>query len=206
MSKQGDSAAHFEIAYDGPALEDHSINVRTLGPALIAVGDLCYAVNRSITGDNDHRNLEVRVKSTKAGSFVIGLEVLQRLPILAEAITASAILLTLKGFLRFLKAKKGRPIKTSRNREGSTIVVVGDGNEITVSQDVYRVFADPSARSAARDLVGPLGGDTGINKFALAESGEAKTEVTFDEVEAGYFDVIPGGSGVGRPAHPTANH
>lgn len=47
MGRKGDmSREHFHLVYDGPALAENRMDVRTLAPALLAMGDL---VERAIT-------------------------------------------------------------------------------------------------------------------------------------------------------------
>ncbi len=67
------SSEEFAIAYDGPALASHTMDVQTLGPALVAIGHLCEEANRVING-SDFAAATVRVKSTGEGCFDIALE------------------------------------------------------------------------------------------------------------------------------------
>ena len=70
------SSHEFAIAYDGPALEDHTMDVQTLGPALLAVGDMCREANRVMNGQ-EVADINVRVKATAAGCFDILFEFTQ---------------------------------------------------------------------------------------------------------------------------------
>ena len=211
-----ESRAQFEIVYDGPALADHRMDVRDLGPALLAIGDLCQAVNRAISGEKD-ANLHVKVNATSKGSFEIELELLQQVTFLGSLfggqLTASDLVELIRDLLQFLKEKKGRRIdheveKTEdevreSKRAASTAemavpdyqnktVIVGDGNQITIDQPTYIVAADAASRAALRDLVDPVDDQRGINRFRMkAKNGRADTEITSEEVRAGYFDVVP---------------
>ena len=75
--------SEFSITYDGPALSEHMMDVKELGPALLAIGDLCSEASRFINGD-DVSNIQVRVKTTAPGSFDIILEFVQNLVPLAS--------------------------------------------------------------------------------------------------------------------------
>ena len=68
----------FHVVYDGPALAEHRMDVRDLGPALVAFADLFTAVNKEINGDAADVRVQVNV-SFKAGSFGIDLVATQHL-------------------------------------------------------------------------------------------------------------------------------
>ncbi|GBQ72917.1 hypothetical protein AA15237_1478 [Komagataeibacter xylinus NBRC 15237] len=46
------SKATFTIAYDGPALRNHAMDVRALAPALLGFGTLFDAANAALNGDD----------------------------------------------------------------------------------------------------------------------------------------------------------
>ena len=130
------SSHEFAIAYDGPALEDHTMDVQTLGPALLAVGDMCREANRVMNGQ-EVADINVRVKATAAGCFDILFEFTQIYNALAELIqdedvaTAKDIIEWLgfsavpgAGLLAFLKWKRGRKIVKQEAKAD------GDGNAI----------------------------------------------------------------------------
>lgn len=41
----------FNLVYDGPALEEHRMDVRTLAPALLALGDMVERANEILNGE-----------------------------------------------------------------------------------------------------------------------------------------------------------
>jgi len=69
------SEATFTIVYDGPALRDHSMDVRDLAPAMLGLGELFDAANSALNGDN--ARIKVQVKATEPGCFQITFEVIQ---------------------------------------------------------------------------------------------------------------------------------
>ena len=72
------SDATIQLAYDGDALRNGSMDVRDLAPALLAAGELCEKANDVL---NDGRaKVSVRVRSDfKTGSFELSLDVVQTL-------------------------------------------------------------------------------------------------------------------------------
>ena len=71
------SRATLTIAYDGPALRDHAMDVRDLAPAMLGLGQLFDAANSALNGDN--AQIKVQVKATEPGCFQITFEVIQTL-------------------------------------------------------------------------------------------------------------------------------
>ena len=62
------------LSYGGPAVEDGSMNVRDLAPAMLAVGDLFDATNLLLNGRS--ANVEVNVRATRTGSFEVFFEII----------------------------------------------------------------------------------------------------------------------------------
>jgi hypothetical protein len=71
------SRASFNIAYDGAALRNGSMDVRDLAPALLAIGQLFDAANSAL--NHEEARVRVNVTATGAGSFEISFEVIQAL-------------------------------------------------------------------------------------------------------------------------------
>ena len=70
------ATAHTRLTYDGPALQAHTMDVRTLAPALLAFGDLCEEVGRTLYGPQVNTRVEVRA-SFRTGSFGVDLSVMR---------------------------------------------------------------------------------------------------------------------------------
>lgn len=115
------SSAEFRVVYNGPSLSRHVMNVQQLGPALLAIGDLCQEANRVLNGEQ-MPPIVVNVKATHQGCFDIRLmlEHPKDVGILVGAglFTAEELLkyiglamTTATSLWGFLKWKKGRRLK-----------------------------------------------------------------------------------------------
>jgi hypothetical protein len=61
------SSATITIAYDGPALRYHAMDVRDLAPAMLGVGQLFDAANSALNGENARVRVQVVQKQTDGG-------------------------------------------------------------------------------------------------------------------------------------------
>src|SRR3990167_1486827 len=70
------STASFEIAFDGEALQGHSMDVQQLAPALLALGDLIREANTQLNGDRS--KVRVLVQSDfEHKCFNVSLDIIQ---------------------------------------------------------------------------------------------------------------------------------
>ena len=209
------SRATFQIAYDGPAMAGHSMDVQQLGPALLSIGDLCREANSVINGP-DALPVNVNVRANfEENCFDITLDIIQVYRDVSKFLKtedmedAKRILewigllnvagggLTIVSLFAFLKLKKGRKIvnKTEvKNASGPNsyyIAVEGEKNSITVINQVYNLSASSRVRSAQRGIVAPLKQD-GIDVVEIRENGETINRFTKEEFNDGVFDIVDG--------------
>ena len=194
------SRTSFTIVYDGPALSGHTMDVRDLGAALLAVGQLCDAANAALYGSRSKVN--VHVKATEPGCFAILLDIIQSSPghILAllsgEDATAAANLKTLligagglscgfKGVLWMIKTLRGkRPDKVTDLKDGTVRVSVG-GTTLEVPLSLLTLYQDVAVRNATQKVVEEPLKTEGITSFKVVDDARVTLEVSEEEGE--YF-------------------
>ena len=62
------SRADFTLTYDGRSLQSHEMDVRDLGPAMLAVGELFDAMNVLLNGETAEVQINV-AKSNHSAAF-----------------------------------------------------------------------------------------------------------------------------------------
>lgn len=169
------TSSSFQLAYDGPAVSDGSMDVQELAPALQALGDLLQRSNELMNGDNSRVTLRV-VAGFDRGSFDInfllnqGLRdpALALLPMLSTLDAAQLLDLALgtydkaemivTGVAKIYKAFKGaRPIDTRPGTQANTtILVFGSHNTIVADSGTARLYNDDRVRSALTRAASPL--------------------------------------------------
>lgn len=178
------STAHSTVAYDGPALEAGTMDVRDLAPALLALGELCERSNAVLNGGRAVLTVNVNT-GFRRGSFNVDLAVVQSLVdqargiLVGDTVTAALNLAGLIGLasgagvslLALFKLLRGRPPASATTlRDGNVQVTIDHtsvvNNVVVVSQDVVNLYNDPGVRAAARKVVAPLERE-GIDVFQV---------------------------------------
>lgn len=206
------SHATFQIAYDGPEMAGHSMDVQQLGPALLAVGDLCRETSRVINGEGAAEvNVRVRANFEEA-CFDIVFDITQLYREVTELIQDKDIANAKQllewigliggptigvggGLFGFLKWKRGRTIKNVERKVSAdegiayNITIEGDHNTVEISSQVYGLFRSPRVRAAQRGVVAPLK-EEGIDFVEIREHAQPIIRLTKEEYEAGSFEII----------------
>lgn len=185
----------FKIIYDGPALQSHSMEVRDLAPALLAVGSLFDEVNRLLNGDKTQ--IKLQVTALGAGSFEVFLNLYQSLAeqvsnfLTGEFVTSVLNLKELLfapgiGLFWLIKKMKGcRPYKVTDLKNG-LVRVEFEGDTIDVPVPLLRLYQDANIRRAIEEVLKPLCRD-GIDSFKVKEKEVVIASVTKDQLT--YFRV-----------------
>jgi hypothetical protein len=190
------SVATASIAYDGPALEQGTMDVRDLAPALLAAGQLIDAANAAL--NDEATRVSVHVKATGIGSFEITLQVIQSLSdhfisfLTSQGPTAAATLATLvfgtpvnNGLIWLIKKCKGKSPSKIEKVSDETVKITVDGMTIEIPFQLLRLYQDVQVRVAAQRLVeAPLQKD-GIDSFEVREN--RATVVRVEKTEGVFF-------------------
>lgn len=201
------SKYEFSISYDGKALaaDQHSIDVQTLAPALLAFGKLIREANQEfnakratanvlVVSDFEHKcfniNFEVVVGIYEQVKTLLGSEPVETAKKILEwlgliGVGSSGTI----GFLQYLKWKNGRrvaEVKTLGDIDRSGMVEVkveGENNSVQIHNHVYHLSENPRALRATRDAFLPLG-DEGFDTVKVREDDKVVEEINWEEVKA----------------------
>lgn len=187
----------FYVIYDGPALEEHRMDVRDLAPALIAIADLLSAANNEINGKAASLRVYVNA-SFKAGSFGIDLVATQHLLSQikdifsghgASAVCNGYTLMTMVGFvgggglIGLLRRLKGRrPMQIQQHGKVAT-VHVSETETIEIDSRVVKLYRSDIVRSSLEKVFSPLERE-GITDFGVLMHERVVLEVHDDELGA----------------------
>ena len=169
----GMSNSQFRIAFEGAAFDDGEMDVRDLAPALLALGDVIQAANRTLNGKRTEASLKMR--ATNRGSFEallsIDVSFLASIGSLLDAISdnpdrivAAKDLVDLviggttiavatgtaawAGVLQALKLLKGKAPDTVEARPDGSAVIVHNHVSIVVDKRVLSLLDDIPTRAA----------------------------------------------------------
>ncbi|PMS18899.1 hypothetical protein C0Z18_16205 [Trinickia dabaoshanensis] len=177
----------FHVVYDGPALEEHRMDVRDLAPALVAFADLFAAVNKEVNGDAADVRVQVNA-SFKAGSFGVDLVATQHLVsqlrdifsgTSAAAISNAGGILALigmtvssgYGLIQLLLRLAGRKPVRIEQKGDIARVWINQTETVEVERDVVRLYRNSVVRSSLEKVVSPLERD-GIDDFGIVMNGQ----------------------------------
>ena len=192
------------IAYAGPALEDGTMDVRELAPALIAFADLVKYASRAINLD---KNIKVMLNqdSLKKGSFditfLLDTSLLEQaklfmqgaedtgpkdlMDVLGWGGTAFGLAGGIFGIIKFMKGRSIKAIKHDGNTAAQ--ITLNDGTDLKLTENALKVLMDYECRKSIEKVVEPISKD-GIDKFELrnpeSDDKEAIESVCKDDAKS----------------------
>lgn len=196
----------FRIVYDGPALENHEMDVRDLAPALIALSDVFEEAAKTLYGKKAVVTVKVNA-SFKAGSF--GIDLLASSPswvkqavefFSGETLSATLNLIALlglsrlagnhasKGLLDLIKWIGPRKVKSIHKLPNRNVKIYIDDEEEVFEEEVVELYKNYKLREALQEVIARPLEKEGIDSFAVT-TDEGKTFVTVSQTESDYFYV-----------------
>ncbi|MDL2060351.1 hypothetical protein MUN46_011565 [Mesosutterella sp. AGMB02718] len=167
----------FAIRFEGPALDDHTMDVAQLAPALLAVNDALVELNSAVNKDDAKVRLKVSA-DFKPGSFIINLTLdvglLTQIQdfLLSPATTATCNAFTLiEAFIEILGLKKFlegyKPDAVNWNEDKSKATIVFNNNTMIVNNYTYYGYKNIKCREACSRIADPLCQE-GIDAISVA--------------------------------------
>lgn len=195
------------IAYCGPSVDNGTMDVRDLAPALLAFSDFVTNANRILNHDDSEISVKVNANFHK-GSFEIELAVIKTLVQQLQdlwntpGVDVGGLLAILGlgigaadcGLIDLIKKIGGRVVESIRKSEDhpekSFISCKGDNNVIVVGTDVATLYKNITIRKDIEKVLSPLKHD-GINAFEVRHQN-METKETLKRIvkeESSYFEV-----------------
>ena len=184
------SPVSFRVTYSGAAVQDGTMDVRELAPALLALGKLCEESNRVLNQSSVAISVKVSA-DFQSGSFIVDLELVQSLLEQARSLFQDSEFTDAKqlcklifgggGLIGVLRWLRGRQ-PTIKTGEKGTTIVAGDVH-LHVDKLVIPLLEDPSVREQASKMVQPLEKD-GIEEVRFSQK---ESEETVSREEVHYF-------------------
>lgn len=193
------------IAYTGSAVDDGTMDVSILGPALMALGTLVNEANKTINNDNSQIAVKVNADFQK-GSFEIQLDVIrtitEQLQSLFNNPTSVGDLLSILGLggaiqsivgissvIDFIKWVKKRKIdKITKHGNGMCSVSIGD-ETVNVNIIIINLYQSVIVRESLNDMISPVRRE-GIDAFEVRnKQGNAIQSINKEESVGFEFSV-----------------
>ena len=181
-----------EIIYSGRAVENGSMDVRTLAPALLALAEV-YQESQRVLYPNENR-IALEVKATEHGSFEVHLVLSQSIIEQAQSLftgdtTTSVVNIigliggsySLITFLRKIHLKLIR--KTTELPDGMIKIELDDGSSFEIPKQVLTLSKSLAIRQSLQSFSESVNAD-GISTVSFRKNNEITVEINKDEVPA----------------------
>jgi hypothetical protein len=193
-----------QLRFDGPDLRAHSMDATILGPALLALGELCEGANQVLNGDR--ARVRVMVKADiKANCVTVDFNVVQTAWQSVQSLLGSSNVATAKQilewigivgtaagtgyslfkFLRWKQDKKESQIQINQGANGNTVVIniEGDNNSVTIPEEVYRLSKNVQVVDSVKTITAPVANEIGIDEVAFLHNSKVALKIGKPEAE-----------------------
>lgn len=180
------------LKYDGPALENHRMDVRDLAPALMGLADAIQAASKQLDAAS---RVRLDIKATNEGSFEIDmlLGVLHEAGLFfgggvatawANGISITdAIKRAVMGAIAIaarITKRGGKPVEIGPSDDNTQVrIKYPDGTTFEADNMAWAVFANGKVMAGLEKVVEPLS-QGAIDSLALTAGGQTET-VSYDE-------------------------
>jgi len=173
------------LRYQGPAVEDGTMNVYDAAANMTAFSDFVVAAAHQIYGEDVH--VKAEVTAFRHGSFgtdllfeVVGAAaaILPMLPDVANVATTVKESLEL---YRFLKGEE--PQKVEHREDNSVNVTNNSGNIIVINRPSLQLTLNPKAGKAAAQFIGEALSKAGVDSMDITSDGVKIAQATTNDAQ-----------------------
>ncbi len=174
MAESEQNRERFQVAYVGDDDNNHSMDVETLAPVLIAFGKLIRAANSEL--NQNRATMKVLVDSEfEHKCFLINFETLQTIlntvkdflndegvkhaaDVLQKVgVTAGSAAAGLFGYLKWRNGRKVESVQEVNNSPGAVVIKIeGEGHTLQMGKDVFRLSQNPEVLEAVEGTLAPI--------------------------------------------------
>lgn len=174
-----------EVYFSGPSVDEHSMSVRDLAPALIGLAD---AIDRYKELSCPFADLDVRITATKAGSFDVILQILGTAVSIMQGGETVDVVNLASGIIDVLKILLARYEQTGTVKPGEHEVV--EQHEMQIDLQIGKAKLSASRRSYRAACDGKIINDLGAATKPASEDGY--NPVRFIHKDSGNNATVPG--------------
>ena len=207
------SKGAFRVAYDGEALAAHTMDVRDIAPALLALGSIFVEANKILNGKETAVEVHVTPRIDE-GCFDIGLEVLQSWGAIKEFLglsdtvvagelidwilrVAGVIWYCLQYFPFLSSDQRGKPknVIKFKDENGNDMVRLQfeEASDIILDARNWELCKNDKIRVNAGRVLSPVILREGISNFSAYQEGDKAGSLSVSKEEAREIDFTPSG-------------
>ncbi len=173
------------LRYQGPAVDDGTMNVYDAAANMVAFSDYVVAAAHKLYGDDVV--VKAEINAFQRGSFVT--DILFQVAgigstLLSITTDVKGVVNTVKQSLELFKFLKGSPPAKIEKRDDHSINVTNNnGNIIVVTTESLHLTLDPLAGKAASQFIGEALAKQGVNQIEISSNGESVAQATKDDAQ-----------------------